>query len=124
MSENFAAAAAAKQMPIEKLVRVGYYELDKTIGKGNFAVVKLASNVITNSKVMYSYQRIIWSNPWNTYFSLLFSFESNWILTSSHYCAKHRFRISEIISELTHTATARFEHKRQLYVLIEAKQIG
>ncbi|XP_055601666.1 uncharacterized protein LOC129750686 isoform X2 [Uranotaenia lowii] len=51
MSENFAAAAAAKQMPIEKLVRVGYYELDKTIGKGNFAVVKLASNVITNSKV-------------------------------------------------------------------------
>uniref|UniRef100_A0A8D8CW71 non-specific serine/threonine protein kinase n=1 Tax=Culex pipiens TaxID=7175 RepID=A0A8D8CW71_CULPI len=51
MSENFAAASAAKQMPIEKLVRVGYYELDKTIGKGNFAVVKLASNVITNSKV-------------------------------------------------------------------------
>ena len=34
-----------------KLVRVGYYELEKTIGKGNFAVVKLASNVITNSKV-------------------------------------------------------------------------
>ncbi|XP_058838546.1 uncharacterized protein LOC131694126 isoform X2 [Topomyia yanbarensis] len=51
MNENYAAAAAAKQMPIEKLVRVGYYELDKTIGKGNFAVVKLASNVITNSKV-------------------------------------------------------------------------
>ncbi|XP_053673249.1 uncharacterized protein LOC128723521 [Anopheles nili] len=38
-------------MSIEKLVRVGYYELEKTIGKGNFAVVKLASNVITNSKV-------------------------------------------------------------------------
>lgn len=54
MSENFAAASAAKQMPIEKLVRVGYYELDKTIGKGNFAVVKLASNVITNSKVTFS----------------------------------------------------------------------
>ncbi|XP_058458349.1 uncharacterized protein LOC131434981 isoform X1 [Malaya genurostris] len=51
MNENYAATAAAKQMPIEKLVRVGYYELDKTIGKGNFAVVKLASNVITNSKV-------------------------------------------------------------------------
>ncbi|XP_001663093.2 serine/threonine-protein kinase SIK3 homolog [Aedes aegypti] len=51
MNENFAAAAAAKQMPIEKLVRVGYYDLDKTIGKGNFAVVKLASHVITNSKV-------------------------------------------------------------------------
>ncbi|XP_053684755.1 uncharacterized protein LOC128734531 [Sabethes cyaneus] len=51
MNENYAAAAAAQQLPIEKLVRVGYYELDKTIGKGNFAVVKLASNVITNSKV-------------------------------------------------------------------------
>ncbi|XP_055532040.1 uncharacterized protein LOC129722550 isoform X1 [Wyeomyia smithii] len=51
MNENYAAAAAAQQMPFEKLVRVGYYELDKTIGKGNFAVVKLASNVITNSKV-------------------------------------------------------------------------
>ncbi|XP_058065966.1 mucin-19 [Anopheles bellator] len=38
-------------LSIEKLVRVGYYELEKTIGKGNFAVVKLASNVITNSKV-------------------------------------------------------------------------
>ena len=34
-----------------KLVRVGYYELEKTIGKGNFAVVKLANNLITNSKV-------------------------------------------------------------------------
>ncbi|XP_076336448.1 serine/threonine-protein kinase SIK3-like isoform X2 [Tachypleus tridentatus] len=34
------------------LVRVGFYELGKTIGKGNFAVVKLASHVITKSKVM------------------------------------------------------------------------
>ncbi|XP_070501371.1 uncharacterized protein Sik3 isoform X2 [Chironomus tepperi] len=36
---------------IEKLVRVGFYELEKTIGKGNFAVVKLATNSITKSKV-------------------------------------------------------------------------
>lgn len=36
---------------VDKLVRVGYYELEKTIGKGNFAVVKLASNVVTKSKV-------------------------------------------------------------------------
>lgn len=63
MNENFAAAAAAKQMPIEKLVRVGYYELDKTIGKGNFAVVKLASNVITNSKVIFYAKIFIAQGP-------------------------------------------------------------
>lgn len=39
---------------VNRLVRVGYYELEKTIGKGNFAVVKLAKHVVTNSKVSYS----------------------------------------------------------------------
>lgn len=39
------------KLPIEKLIRVGYYELEKTIGKGNFAVVKSASHLITKSKV-------------------------------------------------------------------------
>lgn len=33
------------------VVRVGNYELHKTLGKGNFAIVKLASNIITNSNV-------------------------------------------------------------------------
>lgn len=37
--------------PVDKLVRVGYYELDKTIGKGNFAVVKLATHIVTSTKV-------------------------------------------------------------------------
>lgn len=32
-------------------VRVGPYELERTIGKGNFAVVKLATHVVTRSKV-------------------------------------------------------------------------
>ncbi|KAI1306050.1 Serine/threonine-protein kinase SIK3 [Halotydeus destructor] len=32
-------------------VRIGYYDVIKTIGKGNFAVVKLAKNTITNTKV-------------------------------------------------------------------------
>ena len=32
-------------------VRVGYYDLGRTIGKGNFAVVKVARNSITHSKV-------------------------------------------------------------------------
>lgn len=36
---------------VDKLVRVGYYELEKTIGKGNFAVVKLATHVVTKTKV-------------------------------------------------------------------------
>lgn len=36
---------------VDRLVRVGYYELEQTIGKGNFAVVKLATHVVTNTKV-------------------------------------------------------------------------
>ena len=31
--------------------RVGCYEIERTIGKGNFAVVKLATHVLTRSKV-------------------------------------------------------------------------
>ncbi|XP_075957170.1 serine/threonine-protein kinase SIK3 homolog isoform X2 [Anarhichas minor] len=31
--------------------RVGHYEIERTIGKGNFAVVKLATHVITKAKV-------------------------------------------------------------------------
>ncbi|XP_060532672.1 serine/threonine-protein kinase SIK3 isoform X2 [Cylas formicarius] len=42
---------SAKTFPVEKLVRVGYYELDKTIGKGNFAVVKSATHIVTRTKV-------------------------------------------------------------------------
>ncbi|KAG7270519.1 hypothetical protein CRUP_026411 [Coryphaenoides rupestris] len=30
--------------------RVGYYEIERTIGKGNFAVVKLATHIITKAK--------------------------------------------------------------------------
>ncbi|XP_061432783.1 serine/threonine-protein kinase SIK3-like [Lethenteron reissneri] len=32
-------------------VRIGYYEIERTIGKGNFAVVKLATHIITRAKV-------------------------------------------------------------------------
>ncbi|XP_011297560.1 serine/threonine-protein kinase SIK3 isoform X4 [Fopius arisanus] len=41
----------SQQFSVNKLIRVGYYELDKTIGKGNFAVVKMATHVVTKSKV-------------------------------------------------------------------------
>ena len=35
----------------KKLYRIGQYELEQTIGKGNFAVVKLATHIITQAKV-------------------------------------------------------------------------
>ncbi|XP_075988621.1 uncharacterized protein LOC142984746 isoform X1 [Anticarsia gemmatalis] len=41
----------SKHFPIDQLVCVGNYELEKTIGTGNFAVVKLATHVITKTKV-------------------------------------------------------------------------
>lgn len=31
--------------------RVGYYQMERTIGKGNFAVVKLATHIVTKTKV-------------------------------------------------------------------------
>lgn len=34
-----------------KTIRVGFYDIEKTIGKGNFSVVKLARHRITKSKV-------------------------------------------------------------------------
>lgn len=32
-------------------IRVGHYEVERTIGKGNFAVVKLATHLVTKTKV-------------------------------------------------------------------------
>ena len=37
----------------KKKQRIGQYFIEKTIGKGNFAVVKLATHVITNTKVCF-----------------------------------------------------------------------
>ena len=34
-------------------VGIGYYEFEKIIGKGNFAVVKLANHTVTNVKVSF-----------------------------------------------------------------------
>lgn len=39
--------AAKNKVPI----RVGFYEIEKTIGKGNFAVVKLARHRVTKNEV-------------------------------------------------------------------------
>ncbi|KAK4878193.1 hypothetical protein RN001_010699 [Aquatica leii] len=42
---------SGKSYSVDRLERVGYYKLEKTIGKGNFAVVKLATHVVTRTKV-------------------------------------------------------------------------
>lgn len=34
-------------------VRIGHYDLIKTIGKGNFAVVKVAQHTVLNAKVSH-----------------------------------------------------------------------
>ncbi|XP_014209439.1 serine/threonine-protein kinase SIK3-like isoform X2 [Copidosoma floridanum] len=44
-------SSSSSQFPVSKLIRVGYYDLEMTIGKGNFAVVKMATHIVTNSKV-------------------------------------------------------------------------
>jgi serine/threonine-protein kinase SIK3 len=44
-------ASGNKNLTADRLVRVGYYELERTIGKGNFAVVKLATHVVTKTQV-------------------------------------------------------------------------
>lgn len=37
--------------------RIGNYELDRVIGRGNFAVVRLANHTITNMKVIDKRER-------------------------------------------------------------------
>jgi hypothetical protein len=47
-------------------IRVGFYEIEKTIGKGNFAVVKLAKHRVTKNEVSSNNMK---------YFSYVKSFE-------------------------------------------------
>ncbi|XP_033290438.1 serine/threonine-protein kinase SIK3 isoform X4 [Orcinus orca] len=42
-------SAPASRGPVP--ARIGYYEIDRTIGKGNFAVVKRATHLVTRAKV-------------------------------------------------------------------------
>lgn len=41
----------AERERITKAIRVGFYDIERTIGKGNFAVVKLARHRITKTEV-------------------------------------------------------------------------
>lgn len=55
-------------------IRVGFYDIERTIGKGNFAVVKLAKHRITKNEVSLMYLQIpLHPSVWQT----LFKF--NWI---------------------------------------------
>ena len=40
-----------KKPRAEKLLRVGMYDLERTLGKGNFAIVKLGVHKLTRTKV-------------------------------------------------------------------------
>ena len=40
----------------EQVMRIGYYDVIKTIGKGNFAVVKLARHIFTKAEVLILFQ--------------------------------------------------------------------
>ena len=39
-------------------IRVGFYDIERTIGKGNFAVVKLAKHRITKTEVGFQFQYV------------------------------------------------------------------
>lgn len=50
MSELSAAPAGGSPGP-RKPLRVGFYDIERTLGKGNFAVVKLARHRVTKTQV-------------------------------------------------------------------------
>lgn len=50
MSE-FSADPAGQGQGLQKPLRVGFYDIERTLGKGNFAVVKLARHRVTKTQV-------------------------------------------------------------------------
>lgn len=50
MSE-FSTAPAGAGLGQQKPLRVGFYDVERTLGKGNFAVVKLARHRVTKTQV-------------------------------------------------------------------------
>lgn len=51
MAELSAAPAGSGQGQ-QKPLRVGFYDIERTLGKGNFAVVKLARHRVTKTQVL------------------------------------------------------------------------
>jgi len=53
-------------------VQIGYYQIERTIGKGNFAVVKLATHIVTKTKVMVSVVyacKFVWLRKYDGFFA-------------------------------------------------------
>ena len=44
-------SSARKIQRADRLLRVGYYDLERTLGKGNFAVVRLGVHRLTKTQV-------------------------------------------------------------------------
>ncbi|KAJ3198974.1 MAP/microtubule affinity-regulating kinase 3, partial [Dinochytrium kinnereticum] len=51
MSDSIYAKATAERIAKQKPSAIGYYDLDKAIGEGNFAKVRLATHCLTGEKV-------------------------------------------------------------------------
>lgn len=51
-------ADSAQKPLIRGPVRVGFYDIERTLGKGNFAVVKLARHRITKTEVSVSLNQL------------------------------------------------------------------
>lgn len=57
----------------KRTIKVGFYDIEKTIGKGNFAVVKLAKHRVTKSQVRRSCFCARWKGSIKKCHSILFS---------------------------------------------------
>ncbi len=72
-------AAQDQKLSQRAPVRVGFYDIERTLGKGNFAVVKLARHRITKSEVTHflshththTHMRLCNQKKKNLHFSLL-----------------------------------------------------
>jgi hypothetical protein len=51
---NIAGSNPSSSLKSKVPIRVGFYEIEKTIGKGNFAVVKLARHRVTKNEVSHA----------------------------------------------------------------------
>lgn len=66
-------------------IRVGFYEIEKTIGKGNFAVVKLARHRVTKNEVSWTLPKLkgifeigeLMKREWNYEMKIFFASQTN-----------------------------------------------
>lgn len=110
MACNISPIHKSKHFPIDQLVCVGNYELEKTIGTGNFAVVKLATHVITKSKVRTYYR----SDVKYSGFCVLFTY---YLITKWLYMCMASLCVREYVNRVVMSwlfSIARFENFGQV----------